>query len=67
MTAMHKIGLSAPEDYCIVGQNNTDASHYSDPPLSTVAQSFDYIGQWLLTSAIALSKGEVCQSDETPR
>ena len=62
MTAMHKIGLSAPEDYCIVGQNNADASHYSDPPLSTVAQSFDYIGEWLLKSALALSKGEVCQS-----
>lgn len=62
MTAMHKIGLSAPEDYCIVGFNDTDASRYSDPPLSTVRQSYDHIGHWLVKSALALGEGRVCQS-----
>jgi Transcriptional regulators len=66
MTAMHKLGLSAPADFCIVGYNNTDASHYSDPPLSTVAQNFEYVGQWLLKSALALARGEVSQSTENP-
>jgi hypothetical protein len=66
LTAMHKLGLSAPADFSIVGYNNTDASHYSDPPLSTVAQNYEYVGQWLLKSALALSRGEVSQSTENP-
>lgn len=66
MTAMHKLGLNAPKDFSIIGYNNTDASHYSDPPLSTVAQNFDHIGQGLLKSALALSAGQLCQFDETP-
>ncbi len=65
MTSMHKLGLNAPTDFCIVGYNNIDASHYSDPPLSTVAQNFEHIGNGLLKSALALSKGEVCQFAET--
>lgn len=67
MTAMHKIGLSAPEDYCIVGFNDTEASRYSDPPLSTVHQNFDYLGYWLLKSALALSNDQVDQAARIPR
>ena len=67
MTAMHKIGLSAPADFQIVGYNDTDASEFSDPPLSTIRQNFDYIGYWLLKSALALARGEVDQSSKLPR
>jgi DNA-binding LacI/PurR family transcriptional regulator len=67
ITAMHKIGLSAPEDYRIIGFNDTEASRYSDPPLTTVHQSFDYIGRWLLKSALALADGRVCQATKSPR
>ena len=67
MTAMHKIGLSAPADFQIVGYNDTEASEYSDPPLSTIRQNFDYIGYWLLKSALALARGEVDQSTQLPR
>lgn len=67
MTAMHKIGLSAPGDFQIVGYNDTDASEFSDPPLSTIRQNFDYIGHWLLRSALALARGEVDQSSRLPR
>lgn len=67
MTAMHKIGLSAPEDYCIVGYNDTEASRYSDPPLSTVHQNFDSIGHGLLKSALALADGKVDQNSEVSR
>lgn len=66
MTAMHKLGMSAPGDFSIVGYNNTDASHYSDPPLTTVRQNFNYIGKWLVKSALALSKGQLSQSHEVP-
>ncbi|MGB8354706.1 MAG: substrate-binding domain-containing protein [Chthoniobacteraceae bacterium] len=67
MTAMHKIGFSAPEDYCIIGYNDTEASRYSDPPLSTVHQNFDYMAYWLLNSALALSKGRVNQASKPPQ
>ena len=67
MTAMHKIGLSAPGDFQIVGYNDTEASEFSDPPLSTIRQNFDYIGHWLIKSALALARGEVDQSTRLPR
>jgi DNA-binding transcriptional regulator YhcF (GntR family) len=67
MTAMHKLGLIAPRDFVIIGYNDTEGSRYSDPPLSTIHQNFDYIGHWLLKSADALSKGQVCQSTKTPK
>src|SRR5258708_2317741 len=64
ITAMHKIGLNAPSDYRIIGFNDTDASRYSDPPLSTVCQNFLYIGTQLLKAALALANGQICQSTE---
>ena len=67
MTAMHKIGMSAPDDYAIIGFNDNEASHYSDPPLSTIRQNFDYIGHWLLKNAISLSQGSPCQSAQASR
>lgn len=67
MTAMHKLGLSAPGDFQIVGYNDTEASAYSDPPLSTVRQNFNYVGFWLIKSALALARGEVAQSSSLPR
>lgn len=62
MTAMHKRGLSAPRDFRIAGFNNTEASAFSDPPLSTIPQNFDDISEWLLNNALALGKGSVAQS-----
>jgi DNA-binding LacI/PurR family transcriptional regulator len=67
MTAMHKLGLSAPDDFQIVGYNDTEASAFSDPPLSTIRQNFDYIGHWLLKSAQGLARGAVDQSTRLPR
>jgi DNA-binding LacI/PurR family transcriptional regulator len=66
MTAMHKIGLLAPRDFRIIGFNSTDAARYSDPPLSSVAQDFDYIADRLITSALALSEGRTEQAIKIP-
>ena len=66
MTAMHKRGLGAPRDFRIVGFNNTEASAFSDPPLSTIAQNFDDISEWLINNALALARGEVSQSPGCP-
>jgi DNA-binding LacI/PurR family transcriptional regulator len=67
MTSMHKLGLSAPNDFVIAGYNNTEVSLLCDPALTTICQDFNYIGQWLLKSARALGRGEVAQSKEPPR
>ncbi len=67
MTAMHKLGLSAPEDFQVLGYNDTEASAYSDPPLSTVRHNFNYIGHWLLKSARALARGEREQASALPK
>jgi DNA-binding LacI/PurR family transcriptional regulator len=67
MTAMHKIGLNAPDDFQIIGYNDTEASAFSDPPLTTVRQNFNYIGFWLIKNALALARGEVAQSSTLPR
>ncbi|WP_052360787.1 GntR family transcriptional regulator [Geminisphaera colitermitum] len=66
MTAMHKLGLSAPGDFRIIGFNDTDASIYSDPPLSTIHQNFDFISHWLVKNALALAQGKVCQATKVP-
>jgi DNA-binding LacI/PurR family transcriptional regulator len=67
MTAMHMLGLNAPEDFVIVGYNDIEASAYSDPPLSTVCQDFNYIGYWLVKSALGLGRGALDQSRTLPR
>ena len=64
ITAMHKIGLSAPDDFVIAGYNDTEVSLHCDPALTTVRQDFLYIGRWLLKSALALGQGGVDQSME---
>jgi DNA-binding LacI/PurR family transcriptional regulator len=63
ITSMHKIGLSAPRDFSIIGHNDTDASRFSDPALSTIRQDFAHIGRGLLKSALALSRGTVEQDN----
>src|SRR5690606_17379213 len=66
MTAMHKLGLRAPHDYRIVGYNDTDASHFSDPPLASVTPNFEHIATWLIRSALALADGVRDQAREVP-
>jgi DNA-binding LacI/PurR family transcriptional regulator len=66
ITAMHKIGLHAPKDFRVVGYNNTEASRFSDPPLSTVAQNFDFVSEWLIRSALALAEGRIDQATDNP-
>ena len=66
LTAMHKLGLAAPRDFRIVGHNDTSASRNTDPPLSTLRQSYEYIGNAMLKSASAMARGETEQSGVSP-
>jgi DNA-binding LacI/PurR family transcriptional regulator len=65
MTAMHKLGIKAPTDYAIVGINNIETAPFCDPPLSSLAQDFDYIGRALLRHAAELGRGGSAQSAES--
>ena len=67
MTAMHKMGCKAPDDFCIIGFNDTEGSRYSDPPLTTIHQNFGYISHWLIKNAIALAGGTTNQSSGIPK
>lgn len=62
MIAMHKRGLSAPGDFRVAGFNGTEASAFSDPPLTTISQDFANIGSWMLANALALVSGGSEQS-----
>lgn len=64
MTAMRKLGLSAPEDFRVIGCNNSREAAFSDPPLSSIHDDYEYFGNWLIRSAQALAKGESDQSSE---
>lgn len=62
LTAMHKLGLQAPEDFAILGYNNTDAALHSDPPLSCLYGDYIHPAQGMLDNAIGLARGKVVQA-----
>ena len=66
MTAMHKLNLSAPGDFRIVGHNDSSAARNTEPPLSTIRENFEYIGQAMLASALGLAQGQQVQSNRSP-
>lgn len=66
MTAMHKLGLSAPDDFVILGYNDTEAAEYCDPPLSSFHTRYEYVAHWLLQHSLALAKDEMNQSTQSP-
>lgn len=67
MTAMRKLGLSAPADFAVMGCNNTNEALFSDPPLTSIYDDYSYSGEWLTRSALALAKGGLEQSSACPK
>jgi len=65
LTAMHKLGLSAPDDFKIIGHNNSEASHFSDPPLSTISRDFYHVAANLLDKAVSLAQKTPYESSTT--
>ena len=45
LRAIRKAGLSVPEDISVIGFANVSMTQYSDPPLTTVEQSFSEMGK----------------------
>lgn len=66
MTAMHKLGLSAPDDYRVLGCNNSNEAKFTDPPLSSVFDDAAYPGEALVRNALGLASGTPDQSEQGP-
>lgn len=67
LTAMHKCGLGAPEDFGIASFGNSAVALLADPPLTCVYQDFDFPAGWMLKNALALTQGSCAQAQEEPR
>ena len=67
MTAMRKLGLSAPGDYRIAGCNDSFEAAFSDPPLSSIYDDYSYAASWLVKHALALGIGGRDQSSVPAR
>jgi DNA-binding LacI/PurR family transcriptional regulator len=50
-------GLRVPEDVSVVGFDDVDGSAYFHPPLTTVRQDFDALGQRCLALVVGLLEG----------
>ena len=58
ITAMHKLGLSAPRDFKIIGDNDSMEAKFSDPPLTSGRADYARIGEEGVKCALALGRGE---------
>ena len=54
MTAIHKQGLSIPEDIAVLGYNNIADSEFSDPPLSTLQCPYDSMAEAMILHALSM-------------
>ncbi|WP_269523398.1 substrate-binding domain-containing protein [Coraliomargarita parva] len=66
LTAMHKQGLRAPEDFSIIGHNDTEAGRFSDPPLTTLGHDFQNASNGLLRNALALTRNSSDHTESDP-
>ncbi|MBN2643033.1 MAG: substrate-binding domain-containing protein [Victivallales bacterium] len=57
---MHKHGLSAPDDFRIMGDNDTKEAMLCDPPLSSCRADYANLGENNLKAAMAMARGECC-------
>ena len=66
MRAMSEAGREVPRDVSIIGFDDVPFARYLTPPLTTVRQDFEGLGQrsvHLLMDAIAASTARACRSD----
>jgi len=57
MTAMHKLGLTAPRDFQIIGCNNSSEAAFADPPLSSLQGDYASLADSLVRCALAAAAG----------
>lgn len=64
ITAMHKLGLEAPQDFAIIGWGNTPLCETSTPPLTSIYGTHERSSIWLLKNAIGQVHGKVIQEPQ---
>jgi DNA-binding transcriptional regulator YhcF (GntR family) len=67
LTAMHKIGMQAPDDYAIIGYNNTESAAACDPPMSCLYGDSLGTAGYMLDHAQGMAQGKVVQTSDTHR
>jgi DNA-binding LacI/PurR family transcriptional regulator/anti-anti-sigma regulatory factor len=58
LAALQQANLRVPQDYALASFDNTSESHTSNPPLTTVHQSFRLLGEAAATLLLAQIQGE---------
>jgi DNA-binding LacI/PurR family transcriptional regulator len=64
LAAMHKLPLAAPDDFAIIGNNNTQTGLHADPPLTSIEHDYEYLSTGLLDYAMARVRGKIQQTRE---
>lgn len=64
ISAIRERGSSIPEDFSIIGLDNTILSEYSYPPLTTVAQPFDQMAKEAINLLLKLIGGKKVRKKE---
>ncbi|GHO86304.1 ribose operon repressor RbsR [Dictyobacter formicarum] len=58
LRALEERNMRVPEDVSVIGFDDIDRSQYSDPPLSTICQDKQAIGQGAVERLLQLMRGE---------
>ncbi|MEX2550264.1 MAG: LacI family DNA-binding transcriptional regulator, partial [Nitriliruptoraceae bacterium] len=64
LRAFHEAGARIPEDVSVVGFDDVPEAAYFSPPLTTVRQNFEEVGQRSLQLLLAQVEGETLDSDQ---
>jgi DNA-binding LacI/PurR family transcriptional regulator len=59
LRALHEAGLRVPEDVSVVGFDDLPESGYFEPPLTTVRQDFEKLGQRTMALVLRVLAGEL--------
>jgi len=62
--AIREHGFSVPEDFSVVGLDNSILSEFSYPPLTTIAQPFDQMAREAINLLIKLMEGKKIRKKE---
>jgi LacI family transcriptional regulator len=66
LRALRRAGIGVPEAISVVGFDDIDLAAWTDPPLTTVRQPTDALGQWAVEHLAALLAGRSVEDAAAP-